>query len=85
MSGTSGRRHNTAGGPAGALKAGGEQTRGWSAAWRRMVSAMGRSVALGEVWLRIEGAALLRGVVEDDDEFVATRLAAIRILADQLG
>lgn len=42
-------------------------------------------VALGEVWLGLEGAALLRSVVEADDTFVAERLAAIRTLVDQLG
>ena len=46
---------------------------------------MARSVALGEVWLGIEGAALLRAVVDGDDTFVSARLSAIRALADQLG
>ena len=46
---------------------------------------MVRRVALGEVWLGIEGAALLRAVVDGDDSFVTARLAAIRRLADQLG
>lgn len=44
-----------------------------------------RNVALGEVWLGIEGAALLRAVVEGQDSFVAARLEAIRSLAEQVG
>lgn len=46
---------------------------------------MARSVALGEVWLGIEGAALLRSVVDGDDSFVSARLAAIRALVGQGG
>lgn len=45
----------------------------------------GRRVAPGEVWLGIEGAALLRSVVDGDDAFVADRLAAIRSLANRAG
>lgn len=37
------------------------------------------------MWLGIEGAALLRAVVDGDDSFVTARLKAIRALSDQLG
>lgn len=50
-----------------------------------MVSTVAGTVAMGEVWLGIEGAALLRAVVEGDDAFVAARLDAIRALVDQCG
>ena len=46
---------------------------------------MGRSVSLGEVWLGIEGAALLRYVLDGDEAFVAARLAAIEGLVGRLG
>lgn len=45
---------------------------------------MDRTVALGELWLGIEGAALLRSVIEGDEEFVAARVAAIKTLVDQV-
>lgn len=44
---------------------------------------MGRAVSLGELLVAIEGAALLRTVVEGDDAFVAARLEAIRRLVDR--
>lgn len=43
---------------------------------------MGRSVSLGELLVGIEGAALLRTVVDGEDEFVSARLAAIRNLIE---
>lgn len=46
---------------------------------------MTRVVSMGEVWLGIEGAALLRSVVDGDDDFVAARVDAIRSLVAQLG
>ncbi len=46
---------------------------------------MGRSVSLGEVWLGIEGAALLRCVLDGDEAFVAARVAAIEALIARLG
>jgi ubiquinone/menaquinone biosynthesis C-methylase UbiE len=44
-----------------------------------------RTVALGELWLGLEGAALLRNVIDGDDDFVAARLTAIKALVDQMG
>jgi ubiquinone/menaquinone biosynthesis C-methylase UbiE len=43
-----------------------------------------RPVALEELWLGIEGAALLRQVIEGDDEFITERLTAMRALLDQV-
>ena len=40
---------------------------------------------MGEVWLGIEGAALLRYVLDGDEAFVAARLAAIEGLVGRLG
>jgi len=44
--------------------------------------AMTRRVRLEEVLLGVEGGALLRRVVDGDDDFVAERVAAIRRLAE---
>jgi ubiquinone/menaquinone biosynthesis C-methylase UbiE len=46
---------------------------------------MDRAVALGELWLGLEGAALLRNVVDGDDDFITARLTAIKALIDQVG
>ena len=46
--------------------------------------AMTRRVRLEEVLLGVEGGALLRPVVDGDDDFVAERVAAIRRLAGRL-
>ena len=46
---------------------------------------VGRSVSLGEVWLGIEGAALLRCLLDGDEAFVAARVAAIEALVGRLG
>ena len=46
--------------------------------------AMTRQVRLEEVLLGVEGGALLRRVIDGDDDFVAERVAAIRRLAERL-
>jgi ubiquinone/menaquinone biosynthesis C-methylase UbiE len=46
--------------------------------------AMTRRVRLEEVLLGVEGGALLRRVVDGDDDFVAERVAAIRRLAERV-
>ena len=43
---------------------------------------MARYVRLGELHLGIEGAALLRAVLDGPDEFVAARLAVMRVILD---
>jgi ubiquinone/menaquinone biosynthesis C-methylase UbiE len=45
---------------------------------------MTRRVCLEEVLLGVEGGALLRRVVDGDDDFVAERVAAIRRLAERV-
>jgi ubiquinone/menaquinone biosynthesis C-methylase UbiE len=52
---------------------------------RERDSPVTRNVSIGEVWLGIEGAALLRSVVDGDDAFVADRIEGIRALIAQLG
>lgn len=48
----------------------------------RSVTGVGRRVSLGELLVGVEGAALLRTVVDGDDTFVAARLEAIRRLVE---
>jgi 2-polyprenyl-3-methyl-5-hydroxy-6-metoxy-1,4-benzoquinol methylase len=44
---------------------------------------MGRHVRLGELLLGLEGAALLRNVLDGDDDFVARRVEALRRILDE--
>jgi ubiquinone/menaquinone biosynthesis C-methylase UbiE len=50
----------------------------------RSVEAMSRYVRLGELLAGVEGAALLRSVLDGDEEFIARRLTGLRQQLDEL-
>lgn len=50
----------------------------------RAASTETRPFALGELWLGVEGAALLGSVIGGDRHFVLARMAAIKELVDQM-
>lgn len=51
---------------------------------RVTASASTRPFALGELWLGVEGAALLRCVIGGDQQLVAVRIRAIKALVEQM-